>query len=73
MTDRRPTLMSARVVSVHMSRVEHAVAVEAERDAEESLDSGVGFDSRRELVGFLAVLLLVIALAAATTVVLLPA
>jgi hypothetical protein len=56
-----------------MSRVEHGVTVEADRDPEESLDSGLGFDSRRELAGFLAVLVLVVALAAATTVVLLPA
>jgi hypothetical protein len=56
-----------------MDRVERGVAVEAEPELEEALDSTLGFDSRRELVEFVTVLLLVMALAAATSVVLLPA
>lgn len=56
-----------------MGRIEHGVTVEAEREPEEPFDAGFGFDSWRELAGFLAVLVLVMAFAAATSVVLLPA
>jgi hypothetical protein len=56
-----------------MGRIEHGAAVEAEREPEEPFDAGLGFDSRRELVELLAVLVVVMAFAAATSVVLLPA
>ena len=56
-----------------MDRVERGVAVEAEPEFEEAFDSALGFDSRRELVEFVTVLLLVMVLAAATSVVFLPA
>ncbi|MEF8843481.1 MAG: hypothetical protein V5A62_17960 [Haloarculaceae archaeon] len=56
-----------------MGRIEHGVTVEAERESEEPFDAGIEFDSRRELVGFLAILVVVMAFAAATSVVLLPA
>jgi hypothetical protein len=55
-----------------MDSVERGVTVEAEPELEEALDSTLGFDSRRELVEFVTVVLLVMAIAAATSVVLLP-
>ena len=56
-----------------MDRVERGVSVEPESEADESFELGPGFDSRRAVAEFLAVLALVMVLAAATSVVLVPA
>lgn len=56
-----------------MDRVERGLPVDPESEADESFDLGSGFDSRRALVEFLTVLALVMVLAAATSVVLVPA
>ena len=56
-----------------MDRVERGVGVEPDPDIDEAFDIGSGFDSRRAVVEFIAVLALVMVLAAATSVVLVPA
>jgi hypothetical protein len=56
-----------------MDPVESGVAVEPEPEGEELFGPVLGLESRRAVVEFLTVLLSVMALAAATSVVLLPA
>jgi hypothetical protein len=56
-----------------MDRLEHGVAVEPEPEAEEPLGTEFGLDSRRAVVEFLAVLVVVMTLAATTSVLLVPA
>ena len=58
-----------------MDRVERRVPGEPEADADEPFDLGLalGFESRRTVVEFLTVLALVMVIAAATSVMLLPA
>ncbi|MEF8868691.1 MAG: hypothetical protein V5A85_09245 [Haloarculaceae archaeon] len=56
-----------------MDRLEHGVAVEPEPEAEEPLGADFGLDSRRAVVEFLAVLVVVMTLAATTSVLLVPA
>lgn len=72
-TDRRPGYMRSRGLPPDMDGVEHGVPVESEPEADEPFDLGAGFDSRRAVVEFLTVLALVMVLAAATSVVLVPA
>lgn len=57
-----------------MDRVERGMSVETETESDEpfGLAPGFGLDSRRVIVEFLTVLALVIVLAAATSVALLP-
>ena len=56
-----------------MDRVEAGLAVEPERESEESFGSALGLEDRRAVVEFLAVLVVVMVLAAVTSVVLVPA
>jgi hypothetical protein len=56
-----------------MNGVEGGLAVESDPEPEESFGSAFGFEDRRAVVEFLAVIVVVIALAAATSVVLVPA
>ena len=56
-----------------MDRVERGLAVEPEPESEEPFGSALGLEGRREVAEFLAVLVVVMALAAATSVVLVPA
>lgn len=72
-TDRRSRFIRDPPVSVGMDRVERGVAVEAESDAEEPFAPTFGLGARREIVEFLTLLVIVLVLAAATSVVLLPA
>lgn len=72
-TERRPAFIPAGAVSPHMDRVDAGVAGETERAPEEPLDAGIVLEGWQDAVGFLVTVLLVILLAAATSVVLLPA
>jgi hypothetical protein len=56
-----------------MDRVEHGVSVESDGGLDESFVDSLGLEGRREVVEFLTVLVLVVVLAAATSVVLVPA
>jgi len=56
-----------------MDSVEHGVAVETDPEPEEPLGAEFGLDSRRDVVEFLAVLVVVMTLAATTSVLLVPA
>lgn len=72
-TDRLLPFIRRRRVSIDMDGVEDWLAVESNPESEESFGSAFGFEDRRAVVEFLAVLVVVIALAAATSVVLVPA
>lgn len=56
-----------------MDRVERGVAVEAEPEPEEPFAPTFGLESGREIVELLTILVIVVVLAAATSVVLVPA
>lgn len=56
-----------------MDRVERGLAAEPEPESEEPFGSALGLENRRAVVEFLAVLVVVMVLAAATSVVLVPA
>lgn len=71
--DRRRTFIPEGEGLYGMDRLEHGVAVEPEPEAEEPLGAEFGLDSRRAVVEFLAVLVVVMTLAATTSVLLVPA
>lgn len=56
-----------------MDRIEHGTAVEAEQGLEGSFAAAFGLEGRRAVVEFLTVLAMVVVLALATSVVLVPA
>ena len=56
-----------------MDRIEHGAAAEAEQGLEGSFATAFGLEGRRAVVEFLTVLALVIVLALATSVLLVPA
>jgi len=72
-SDRRAAFILTGGLHPGMDRVEHGVSVESDGGLDESFVDSLGLEGRREVVEFLTVLVLVVVLAAATSVVLVPA